>query len=278
MFFNNSRGNGKPQASPCFLRAEEWIEEALLDFGGDTRAGVADIQNDYVASTIAKTARVEAGAQSYSAVSADALGGVLDEIDEHLLDLLGIDTDRGRNRVFARELNIRFFELRPKKCLDLIEELGGRRIHQMRFGRPGEKQDISDDTFEAINLIGNNLGIFMLGRTRPQVFLLNEEPGFNRGNWISNFVSDTGSKHSERGQLFVALDQCLALNQLDSQRGDEVSINNRGQAARCKQKQSERYQQQNAQVAEGLFRRGKKRIHGFAMGRRQFKAKIKQEL
>jgi hypothetical protein len=45
VLFNDASGNRQAEASACFLRAEERVEKALLDFGRDALAGVRHFKN-----------------------------------------------------------------------------------------------------------------------------------------------------------------------------------------------------------------------------------------
>ena len=102
VLFDNSRGDGKAQASARVLGGEEGIEQALLHFRRDAFAGVGDFEDDHVGDTIGEALVIEPGAQGDLAVLADAVSGVLDEIDQHLLDLLRVDLDGRGDGVLER--------------------------------------------------------------------------------------------------------------------------------------------------------------------------------
>src|SRR4051812_5596278 len=90
VLFDNPGGNRKAEASSGFFGCEEWIEKTLFDFGRNSCASVADIENDHIPETVTQPRGVAARAQSHGTIAADALGGILNEVDQDLLDLLGI--------------------------------------------------------------------------------------------------------------------------------------------------------------------------------------------
>jgi len=89
-----------------------------------------------------------------------------------LLDLLGIDAGLGREiEFFIREPNVGFFELWLKKCMDLGEELSGRDVGQTRLGGSCKEQKRPlTMRFEAIDFIGDDLGVFLFGGARAKMF------------------------------------------------------------------------------------------------------------
>ncbi len=51
------------------------------------------------------------------------------------------------------------------------------------------------------------------------MFLLEEKPGLDGGEGVADFVGHAGGEHAQRGQLFLAFGDLLALHQLDLQSG-----------------------------------------------------------
>ena len=47
MFVDNAGGNGQAQSGAALFGGEEGVEEALLDFGRDARAGISHGQNGH---------------------------------------------------------------------------------------------------------------------------------------------------------------------------------------------------------------------------------------
>ena len=163
MFFDNPRGNRKPEAGARLFGGKKGIEQALFDLRGNTRSGIAHIEDHNIPGPVAETRCVEARPQSYSAVLAYALGCILDEVDEHLLNLLGIDANLGSYGVFTCKTNVGFRKLRVKKRLNFSQNLARRNGDKLRFRRPGKKEDIPHDAFQTADFIGDDLGIFVLG-------------------------------------------------------------------------------------------------------------------
>ena len=49
------------------------------------------------------------------------------------------------------------------KRLDLAQGLVSRHIREVRFGRPREQQHIFDDSFQAVDFVGDDFGILKFG-------------------------------------------------------------------------------------------------------------------
>ena len=91
---------------------------------------------------------IEPGAQGDLAVLADAVGGVLDEIDQHLLDLLRVNAELERRTASSeREPDVGLFQLRLEQRLDLAQRLIGGHGRQVRIGGPREQEHVLDDAF-----------------------------------------------------------------------------------------------------------------------------------
>ena len=93
MVLNDTRRDGQPQSRAGVLGGKERVEQALFDFGRNAFAGVRDFKDDDVRLAVGKRFPVPPGAQRDCAVVGDAVGGVLHEIDQHLLDLRGVHPD-----------------------------------------------------------------------------------------------------------------------------------------------------------------------------------------
>src|ERR1041385_7267088 len=115
VLFDDSRGDRKAKARAGFLGRKEWIEEPLLDLGRDSFAGIRDLENDHSIGMVAQAPGVLASAQGNHAVGPNAVGGILDEIDQHLLDLGGIDANGGADGAIQLNTDAGFFEIRSER-------------------------------------------------------------------------------------------------------------------------------------------------------------------
>src|SRR6266581_5170820 len=174
---DDARSDGEAEAGAGFFGSEKGVEKALLDFGRNAFAGVADFENDNAAVVIGEALGVLTRAQGNGAITANAFGGVLHQIDEHLLDLLRIHMDAGRKGILESEMDVRFFEFRSEQRVDFAQRLFGWHGDETRLGRAAKKQDVFDDAFEAVDLAGDDLGVVELSGSRLQLFLLDEKPG-----------------------------------------------------------------------------------------------------
>src|ERR1035437_4708278 len=93
VFFDNARGNGKAEPGARVLGGEEWIEQPLFHIRRDAFAGIGHFQDDHLADAVGEALVIEPGAQGDLAIVADAVRSVLDEIDQDLLTLLGVNFD-----------------------------------------------------------------------------------------------------------------------------------------------------------------------------------------
>ena len=85
MLFNDASGNRQAEARPRFLRAEEGVEKALLDFGRDALAVVCHFEDNGCGLTPAEGGACGARAQGNGAVAINGFSGIANKIDEHLL-------------------------------------------------------------------------------------------------------------------------------------------------------------------------------------------------
>ena len=188
------------------------------------------------------------------AVLADAVGGVLNQVDQHLLDLLRVNLNAARRRIPRRRAGcwpFRSWGLRS--VWTWRKGSSAETVARSRLGGPGEEQDIFDDAFEPADFVGDDLGVGVFRGAGRQMLLLEEEPGLDGGERVADFVGDAGGQHAEGSELFLALQQRLAFHQLDPQRRDQLAIDHHGQSPARQQQQDQRSEQNPAQVREGLL-------------------------
>src|SRR4029077_3689788 len=87
VFLNDAGGDGQSEAGAAFLRGEERIEQSLLHLGRNAAAVVGDFEDDDVGFLVGDHFASGARAQSDDAVARGGIGGVLNQVDQHLFDL-----------------------------------------------------------------------------------------------------------------------------------------------------------------------------------------------
>src|ERR1051325_972159 len=90
MLLNDPGRNGQPQPAALGFRAEKRIEDPLLNLRGNAAAVVLDLNERYGPRFAVVWPGGRFGAQGDDSVAGDAFGCVLDEVDEHLLELLRV--------------------------------------------------------------------------------------------------------------------------------------------------------------------------------------------
>src|SRR3989442_4810600 len=104
MFFNNARRDRQAKPGAGLFGGKERVEETLLNFQGDALAGVNHFQNDYGSGVtrlrseaMARQARQghqrASRTQCNRAVPANTFSRVLNEVDQHLFDLLRVNSN-----------------------------------------------------------------------------------------------------------------------------------------------------------------------------------------
>src|SRR5215471_15699254 len=98
----------------------------------------------------------------------NALGGVLDQVDQYLFDLLWINPNPNIRWRFQDQLNGGFFQLPTQQSSGSRQQAVSRNRDQLRLDRAGELQKGLNDTFQALDLPIDNRRILELGRTFDQ--------------------------------------------------------------------------------------------------------------
>src|ERR1051326_376646 len=229
VFFDDTRGDGESKAGAGWFGGEERIEEPLFNFGTDAFAGIGDFEDDDVGFAVSQALAIFPRAHRDCAAAADAVRGVLNQIDEHLLNLRGVGIDARLRIIFQHKLNAISRQLGSKQVLDFVKRKANGDGRERRFGGTRELEEVIDHAFKADEFAFNDLSVSVLRRSWLKSLLLNEESRFDSGEWSSDFVRDTGREHAEGGELFVALDEGLTLDQFDPQRCDELTVNEDGE-------------------------------------------------
>ena len=160
MFLNNPGGDGQAQASPAFFGREERIKKALLDGRRNASAGICD--GDY---SCWERAIVTVGLdqpQGDGAVPANAVSRVLDQVNQDLLELLGVGLNPDWLLNIPLQLNGRRFQFRLHERIDFIQYSLRRNAHQLGLGWPGKLKEIFDNPVKAIEFLADDPRVFIL--------------------------------------------------------------------------------------------------------------------
>ena len=85
---------------------------------------------------------------------------------------------------------------------------------QLGIARTCELEEVAHEVFQPVNLVPNHLKVFVFGRAGFVTALEGEQPNFDGGERIANFVGDAGGKNAERRELFLTLDDCPTLGEI----------------------------------------------------------------
>ena len=71
--------------------------------------------------------------------------------------------------------------------------------HRLQFGLrwARELEEVAHEMFEPVNLVTNNLKVFVFGRAGLVAVLQRKEPNLDGGERIANFMSNAGGKHAQ---------------------------------------------------------------------------------
>src|SRR5437667_12563648 len=93
MFFNNARRNRQAQSGAGLLGGKKRVEKPLLNFQGDTLAGVNYLQNDYGSGVTRQGHQGASCTQRNRAVPPNTFRRVLNEVNQHLFNLLRVNSN-----------------------------------------------------------------------------------------------------------------------------------------------------------------------------------------
>ena len=124
VLLNDTGSNREAQTGAAFLRRKERIEKTLLDVRFDAPAGIDDVEHDGGFATAREGGRTAVGAKGDGAAGGHAVRAVLREVDEDLLELLGIGGEVEVIGGFDGDFDIAASEFRFEEALNFLEEVG----------------------------------------------------------------------------------------------------------------------------------------------------------
>src|SRR5690349_7348247 len=104
-------GDGQTKTRPVVLRSEKWIEEPFFHLRWDTLSRIRDFKHYDVGLSATQPLAVRPGAQGNRVAAADAVRGVLYQVDQHLLDLCGVCSNAQRIMILPQQLDVRLCQL-----------------------------------------------------------------------------------------------------------------------------------------------------------------------
>ena len=204
-------GDGKAEARALGLRGHEELED--VQPLGEAGTGVPDRDRG--------VAVHEAALHLGRASPGHGFDRVLDEVDDDLLDLLGVDAQVGNGPSDARpsQDDARGPGLGPQEAHDLVEERVDARGAVLDAVRPRELQEVADEVVEALDLLADDpqellelSGEARLQRRHPA--LEDGELERYRVQGIPHLVGEAGGEGADHRHLLVLDDAGLRLVQV----------------------------------------------------------------
>ena len=119
MPLDDARGDRKTESGTGLFGGEKRIEELLLQLRGNARAGIFNFDKDAGLAFVLNHASAFTDPQSHRARMEDALGGVADQDNEHLFELMPIGADVCLGDLFKLEVDRALRMLALHKLVDL---------------------------------------------------------------------------------------------------------------------------------------------------------------
>jgi hypothetical protein len=142
VLFHDARGDRQAKARPPLFGGEKGVEQPLADLGGDALAGVGHFEDDDLGFVLGERQPIASRPQGDRAIVADALGGILHQIDQDLLDLAQVGPDLTGDRGREIEPDPGLGQLARKKPMDFGERQMGGDEGEFGLVRPGEMEEL----------------------------------------------------------------------------------------------------------------------------------------
>ena len=246
VFFDDARGDGQAQAGAFLFGGEEGVEHPLPHLGHDALAGVAHLEDDHRVGAPRGARGARADAQGDRAAGFHALDPVLNQVDEHLLDLVRVHPQPDIGHGLEVEPDGGLLQLGSKQRAHAGEQAVGRDGEEPRFGRARELEEILHDPFQAQDFVADHLGVLVRGRIRDEVLLQAVQPHVDGREGIADFMGHAGRERAQGGELFLPRAQGAAFAQLDAQRSDDAAVNGHRHRAHQDHQQDEHRDQEPA--------------------------------
>ena len=233
MAIDNPRRNRQTQAGPSLLGAEKRIKQPALNFRANAGSVVFDFDDGDVGLGSFESGTPVSSAQRDEAVAANALRRILNQVDQHLLELLRVAVEPRLPLRLACQPDRLPLQLGRHQFADLVEQQLGSHEDKIRRSGPRQLDKILEDLIDPANLIPDDSRVFMFGASFRERSLYRVQTRVDCGQRVANFVRESGRQLLEVGELLLMGDDRVALDQLDSKRHHHrapVQVNNQKNA------------------------------------------------
>ena len=119
MALHDARGDGQAESRAGVLGGEERIEKSLLHVRRNAFATILYFQDDDVGCFVVEVFPIPSRPELDHSALANGLGGVADEVDQHLFDLIGIGGDQEGRGLGQDELDVVLGQFRLEKSINI---------------------------------------------------------------------------------------------------------------------------------------------------------------
>ncbi len=207
MLAEDAAGDGQAETGASGFVRDKRREQAGQDFGGDSRAGIADFDLDLGLAFFGFEAgdmfggEHDFGAKGQRAAAVHGVDGVEEEVEERLLELARVGVDQVlagvEQQVFLDAMGLDLVLHEAEGVPQEFVHAGGT---ERRLSGPGEPQQLTDEQVDPAHFTADQRG----GVVR---FLLEEkfDEGFDGDEGVFDFVSDAGGEGADGGEFLEAL-------------------------------------------------------------------------
>jgi len=164
-------------------------------------AKILIIDDDHFGSSALERHPILAGAQRDRAITLDALGRILHQVDQDLLELLRVGSEANLHRRFQIQLDGLLFESRLEQELDFLQHRLCREREEFGIQRPGQLQKVLHKLVQPIRLLADGGSDPVFRSAVREGLLQGPEPGRDGGERLLDFVRLPDGKFFEVGQL-----------------------------------------------------------------------------
>ena len=204
----DSLGDGETEAGAVGATGEKAVEDVIGDLGGDSRAGVDDVDHGVARAVVF----LREGADGDGSALGHGVGGVEKKVEENLLELSLVDIDvNGLFRRVEAEADFALGELEADEDEGVADDVGEGPARVERGRGLGELEHARDDGFELVKFLADDADIGAAGVVLGEIEAEVAVKEFDDGERIADFVGDLGREQAEGGELLVLAEGVLAL-------------------------------------------------------------------
>ena len=195
--FDDFVGDVEPEAGALGLGREEGLEQRLLRLGVHAAAIVTHGDDD-------AAGRGRRASETHRDAAARGRGfrGVLEQVDEHLLQLVGVVRHRGQARFgVAQHVHAALLEHAGHRLLGAAERVLERARREVQLARVGDVEQLLNDAIEPADLAHHELDVLRLLRLPGEGSREPAHAHADAGERIADLVRDARGEPAERGEL-----------------------------------------------------------------------------